>query len=385
VLENAAAGARVYVDGDRLIQALTNLLSNAAKFSPPGGTVRVAVNRGAGTLRVAISDRGPGIPESFRDRLFQKFAQADASDSRQKGGTGLGLSITKAIVEKLGGEIDYVTQHNQGTTFFVDLIEWDESVVASNRPRVLICEPDRDVATRLSSMLNRGGFASDIVHTAARAHEMLARGTYTALTLDLALPGQDGVSLIRELRAHAPTRDLPIVVVSANGDFSHQALDDSSLWLVDWLDNPIDQGRLLAAVQRAKRSPRVGRPRILHVEDEADIRQVVATIVQDVAEVVCAASLQQAREQLRRGPFDLILLDLGLPDGHGLQLLTDLDGAAPPPVVVFSVYEFGRDSLPNVTAMLVKSNTSNQELLSTIVALMRHDGAIAPVLPMEQV
>jgi PAS domain S-box-containing protein len=123
-LESPIAGAWIYADSDRLIQALTNLLSNAAKFSSPGARVLVSLARHSEMLRIAIHDRGPGIPEAFRARLFQKFAQADASDARQKGGTGLGLSITKAIVEKLGGQIDVMSAPDGGSIFFIDLPEW---------------------------------------------------------------------------------------------------------------------------------------------------------------------------------------------------------------------------------------------------------------------
>jgi signal transduction histidine kinase len=76
------------------------------------------------TVRVTVTDHGPGIPEEFRDRVFQKFSQADASDSRAKGGTGLGLSISKAIVERFGGSIGFDTSPDQGTTFYFDLPEW---------------------------------------------------------------------------------------------------------------------------------------------------------------------------------------------------------------------------------------------------------------------
>ena len=124
-LESPLASAWVYADSDRLIQALTNLLSNAAKFSPPGAQVLVSLARHGQMLRIAIQDRGPGIPEAFRAQLFQRFAQADASDARQKGGTGLGLSITKAIVEKLGGRIDVmIVPGTGGSMFFIDLPEW---------------------------------------------------------------------------------------------------------------------------------------------------------------------------------------------------------------------------------------------------------------------
>ncbi|MEO7908286.1 MAG: PAS domain S-box protein [Roseiflexaceae bacterium] len=123
-LESPISGAWVYADSDRLIQALTNLLSNAAKFSPAGAPVLISLARHDEMLRIAIRDRGPGIPEAFRARLFQRFAQADASDARQKGGTGLGLSITKAIVEKLGGRIDVMIAPDAGSIFFIDLPEW---------------------------------------------------------------------------------------------------------------------------------------------------------------------------------------------------------------------------------------------------------------------
>jgi PAS domain S-box-containing protein len=122
-----APDAQAMVDADRFLQVLANLLSNAIKFSPEGEKVRVRLERLEGRLRVSVEDQGPGIPESFRQRIFQKFAQADGSDTRRKGGTGLGLSITRALVERLGGTLDFVTQEGEGTTFRVVLPEWKPS------------------------------------------------------------------------------------------------------------------------------------------------------------------------------------------------------------------------------------------------------------------
>ena len=121
VLEDAPPDVQVAVDGDRVIQVLTNLLSNAAKFSPSGERVAVSAASGHGCWRIAVTDRGPGIPESFRARVFQRFAQADASTTRPRGGTGLGLSICKAIVERMGGRIGFETEPGHGTTFYFDL------------------------------------------------------------------------------------------------------------------------------------------------------------------------------------------------------------------------------------------------------------------------
>jgi signal transduction histidine kinase len=122
-LNESVPGARVKVDPDRLHQVLTNLLSNAAKYSPRNSTVEVSVKRASGRLRVSVRDFGPGIPEEFRPRLFEKFAQADGSDTRQKGGTGLGLSISKNIIQRLGGILDFRSEMGEGTTFFFELPE----------------------------------------------------------------------------------------------------------------------------------------------------------------------------------------------------------------------------------------------------------------------
>lgn len=109
------------VDHDRLIQVLTNLLSNAIKFSPRGAQVTMRVAAGTDDVRLSVVDQGVGIPEEFAGRIFQKFAQADATDSRSKGGTGLGLSICKSIVEALGGRITFESVPGRGTRFEVAL------------------------------------------------------------------------------------------------------------------------------------------------------------------------------------------------------------------------------------------------------------------------
>ena len=123
-LETRAAlgDERIFVDPDRLFQILTNFTSNAIKYSPEGGTVTLAAQPIAegDAVRLSVTDRGEGVPESFRDKLFERFAQADASTTRRRQGTGLGLSIARALTEQMGGEIDFITETGEGTTFFVD-------------------------------------------------------------------------------------------------------------------------------------------------------------------------------------------------------------------------------------------------------------------------
>jgi signal transduction histidine kinase len=124
-LQSAAPGAMVRVDGDRLIQVMINLLSNAAKFSPSDSVVRVSVSRrGNAALRTSVADKGEGIPPEFHSIIFDKFTRAHSSDARRPPGTGLGLHIARAIVERLGGRIGFESELHAGTTFYVDLPEW---------------------------------------------------------------------------------------------------------------------------------------------------------------------------------------------------------------------------------------------------------------------
>ncbi|WP_338766498.1 ATP-binding protein [Massilia sp. METH4] len=121
VVDGDATGLEVLADHDRIIQVLVNLLSNAIKFSPAGGVVHVRVEQEENAVSVAVCDQGRGIPAEFQDRIFQRFAQADSSDSRRREGTGLGLAICKAIIEEHGGDIGFVSQPDHGTQFYIVL------------------------------------------------------------------------------------------------------------------------------------------------------------------------------------------------------------------------------------------------------------------------
>jgi signal transduction histidine kinase len=119
---NVSADARVVVDEHRIGQLLINLLSNAIKFSPRGSHVHVsAVRRDPHTVRLSVTDEGPGIPETRVGQLFEKFQQLDSSDDRARGGTGLGLAISRAIAEQHGGVLGVDTRAGEGATFYADL------------------------------------------------------------------------------------------------------------------------------------------------------------------------------------------------------------------------------------------------------------------------
>jgi two-component system sensor histidine kinase VicK len=120
-LDDASTECVAMVDPDRLIQVIANLLSNAIKFSPAGAEVVAGVVLHGDRVHIDVRDHGPGIPEDYKDRIFQKFVQVDATDRRKRGGTGLGLSIARQIVSQFNGDISFEAAPGGGTIFRVTL------------------------------------------------------------------------------------------------------------------------------------------------------------------------------------------------------------------------------------------------------------------------
>lgn len=366
----------VRADPDRLEQVLTNLLSNALKFSPDGGLVDVSVLHDGDRARVVVRDRGPGIPQEFRSRIFQRFAQADSSDTRKSAGTGLGLSIAKAIVERLGGVIGFEDADGGGTQFFFELPVARNVVVSIDTvkaaARILVCEDEPDIALLLRKILNESGYAVDVAASGVEARARLAERSYWAITLDLRLAGEDGLILLRELRDHPATRSTPVVVVSAAADETRGQVNGVAITVTDWISKPIDETRLLAAVRGATSANGRGRPSILHVEDDPDLIRLVPLVLSDIATVTTATTVRDARRAMAATRYDVVLLDLSLPDGEGTELLDAVGNSA---VIIFTASDLGPAISDQVTAALVKSRSTERDLREAILTAVDRESA----------
>ncbi|MEK6662739.1 MAG: PAS domain S-box protein [Pseudomonadota bacterium] len=368
-VEGELPPAEIVGDHDRLIQVLTNLLSNAAKFTSPGGTVHVSLAETPDGVMLRVRDEGPGIPEEFQPRIFQKFSQADSSDTRSKGGSGLGLSIAKTIVEHHGGQIGFETVAGQGASFWVSLPAQQAAEAGEHQPgqvRVLVVEDDQEVAKLLRLILEDEGYAVDVAYNLAQARERLDAGRYAAMTLDLLLPGESGMSFVRELRERPESVLLPIVMVSAVVEHGRKELNGAAVSVLDWLEKPIDEERLLKAVAEAVKVSG-GKRRVLHVEDDADIARILSAMLEGVAEVELASTLKQAHACLDSNDYALVILDISLPDGSGLGLLPRLGQIRPPiPILVFSAQELNLHDSQQGSATFMKSRTDIDSLVRVI-------------------
>lgn len=232
-------------DGQRIQQVLNCLLSNGIKFTSEGG-VRVKVAciddmLDKIKLRIAVADSGIGISDADRSKLFVRFSQVDASDTRKYGGSGLGLVITKQIVELMGGNITVQSKEGLGSTFIVEVplklikaaeMEEEEEVVSDDpavfslmghsRARILVAEDEPVNQQVIGKLLGMAGYSYDIAENGEKAVELFKQKEYNAALFDVQMPVMDGLAATQEIRAiefREGRKRLPIIAVTARAMF----------------------------------------------------------------------------------------------------------------------------------------------------------------------
>jgi len=372
LIKDVLPDVKINADKERIMQVLSNLISNAAKFSPEGEKIYIYTEKIKSKIRISVKDNGSGIPKKFKPSIFKKFAQMDSSDSRSKGGTGLGLSICKAIVEHMNGSIGFETEENKGTVFYFDIPQYHEpkpyiscAIGDKTKQRVLVCEDDDDVASLINVYLEQKGYQTDIAYNSEQAMDLLTKNTYNIMTIDIFLPDKNGNILLKEIRKHEKLKDLPVIVISVAADEKHEEFKEDKA-IIDWIIKPIEQHKLFNALKKASYSG-ANKPRILHVEDDEDVLTVVNSILKNISHIETAKTLEEAKDWLDNGCFDMVIIDIGLSDGNGLDLLR-LIKKHPRKIftVIFSAHDISDNIAEKVDAVLLKSKTSNQKLLETV-------------------
>ncbi|WP_404345489.1 response regulator [Vreelandella venusta] len=370
-LDNPYSDSQVRVDGQRLQQVMANLLSNAVKFSPEGGDVYITVEKQVQSITVSVKDDGPGIPEHFRAHIFSKFAQVDASDSRAKGGTGLGLAITRELIEHMEGSMGFTSNEGKGSCFWFSLplhpsdAVNDQSGSGAEAGRVLVIEDDPSVVRVLYETLSQAGYEVDSALNGAMALEKLGEQRYDAITVDIGLPDMSGFDVIHALREQSASRHTPVLVVTGSVERGRVALE-GHLEDIAWLAKPIQTKHLLALLGEQMQAHQE-RLTLLHIEDDPDLHAVIRAMLSEHAECDHAVSVVMARRLLAYRRYDAIILDIGLPDGEGWDLLEQIREAQPRArIIILSGQSISESDQHRVETVFLKSRISPAQLLEAI-------------------
>jgi two-component system CheB/CheR fusion protein len=253
----------VFVDGDplRMEQIVWNLLNNAVKFTPAGGTVTVKLGKRNGFARLAVADTGQGIEPKFLPHVFEIFRQADATISRRHGGMGIGLALVQQLVQLQGGSVSVSSGGTgHGAEFTINLPLTTEateprktgSLVQPNAltgMRILVVDDSSDTVDMLRTLLKMDGAMVTTAGSGPEALEILAREVFDVILSDISMPDMDGFELLNRMRKLPNGRDVPVLALTgfgrledveratAEGFFSH-------------ITKPVDVGQIVAMLQK---------------------------------------------------------------------------------------------------------------------------------------
>jgi PAS domain S-box-containing protein len=414
-------------DHFRIEQVIRNLMSNAIKFTE-SGSVSVTFGRPApGTdlpksglqagecLAISVKDTGIGIAPEQHKVIFEAFQQADGSTSRKYGGTGLGLSIARELSRLLGGELRLTSEPGKGSTFTLYLpfdltaareaggmeksamikvsraepapesekpprieaslrMDDDRESVGRDDRIILIIEDDPTFARLLLKNCHERGFKCLAAATGEEGLELAAKHLPGAVILDIRLPGIDGWGVLTALKENTRTRHIPVHIISVEEPTSESLRKGA----VGHATKPIDQERLEETFKRLEQVTAGTPKRMLVVEDNPAVRRsTVEAIGSWDVKVDEAGDGKLALEALRAGGYDCVVMDLGLPDMDGLEVLTALEreGVRMPPVIIHTARDLTyleEERLREHAESVVIKDVRTQERLLDEVSLFLH-------------
>ena len=385
---------QIAADPDRLLQVITNLLSNAVKFSPANSTISVMLRPGVMGVTLSVIDHGRGIPADKLEAIFGRFQQVDASDSRQKGGSGLGLAICRTIVMQHSGRIWAERNPVRGSTFRVYLPyqpvpQGTPSDVFNNesgRGSVLLADANGASRRHTAAQLSRHGYrvveAASVEQTLAAAHNGVE-----AILLDTSLDGMNGWEILPLLRQLDPEARTPVVLLSVE---NRQSPVDLPPGAEGWVTKPLDEDALLGELARVLCGPGET-ARILVVEDDVDLAHMIGGIFsREGIAVELAHTLQEALDACFTFEPHLLVLDIGLPDGDGFNVVDWLrqhENLASLPLVVYSGRELSagerRQLTLGPTHFLAKAQVQPEQLEALVLTMLRSSRQMEETKPKE--
>lgn len=425
----------IRTDVGKIKQILKNFLSNAFKFSengqvvlafkPPPQDRRIASNeyrivngKGNNAIALEVTDSGIGISKDKLSLVFEAFQQADGSTSRNYGGTGLGLSISREMAKLLGGELRVQSLEGQGSTFTLLLPKNlqeipqetidppppekqirrksdNEATLIATRPikptpcptspddrnnlrpsdhLLLIIDNDPNFAALACLVSHTKGFKCLIATDGKTGLDLARKHQPCGIILGLEIPGLDGMTLLLQLKEEADTRSIPVYLTSSL-DPDMEALQKGAM---GHLNKPVQKEAFEEVFEKIRHLSGTGKRRILLVEDDKLTRNLIADLLHiDLAEVTAVGTGEEATNLLKQKLFDCMVLDLGLPDISGFDLLeriTRSEEIPHLPVIVYTGKDLSREEQEQLhcfsDSIVIKGAHSEERLLDEVTLFL---------------
>jgi signal transduction histidine kinase/DNA-binding response OmpR family regulator len=368
-------------DQTKIKQCLLNLLSNANKFTSKGTLTLRAAREDNSRVCFRVSDTGVGMTEEQLGRLFEAFSQVDASTTKRFGGTGLGLAITKHFCTMLGGDVTVVSTRGSGSTFTLSfpahgaapaVVESPApaAVMADGRATVLVVDDDATVRSLLAKTLEKEGYRVISARNGVEALALAREHRPQAITLDVLMPQMDGWAALKELKADADLRDIPVIMVTVLNERGMAI----PLGAADFVTKPVDRQRLAAILRHHCAGS--SSTSILVVEDDLPTRDALCRSLASMGYGAHAAvNGRSGLEWLAHHPApSLILLDLMMPEMDGFEFLRELRRRptfVDLPVIVVTAKELTAEDVRILSGQTERIIAKDQAYLATLAAAVR--------------
>lgn len=398
----------IHTDRQRLDQIFRNLISNAIKFTQQGSITMRFKRHGQDNLAIDVSDTGIGIPEEKQKLVFEAFQQAEGGTSRKYGGTGLGLSISKELAKLIGGYILLQSKVNEGSTFTLVIpfniasstidqnkleeplqkpatyhketlspynVRDDREQLGTTDHIILLIEDDEKFAGILVQQAREKNFKVIATNTGEEGLILAQKYLPHAIILDLTLPGMNGKTVLSELKNNPSLRHIPVHIISA----SDRTIDTIKGGAVEYLKKPINREALEEAFLRMENFINRKMKNLLIIEDDPDSRRAIKLLIGN-GDVQCfeAATGAEAFDALKQNAMDCIVLDLGLPDISGFELIKKLNNESTgkiPPIIVYTGRDLTKvesDELMELAETIIIKGVKSEERLLDETALFLH-------------
>ncbi len=383
----------IFADKGKFKQTLYNLLNNAIKFTPEGGSVKLTSEKDDNELRVSVEDTGIGIMPDDQKKLFRPFTQLDSSARRQYEGTGLGLTLVKKFVELHDGKVTVHSEVGKGSTFtFTIPIAQSQDETLSKKPEaskpsistiskkravnnstILVAEDETDARELLTTTLHSLGYEVVEVDRGDKVLETAKRTKPFAITTDIMMPGMNGWQVLNKLKEDEETKDIPVIMISVLDKCYQNKTVDAE----DYFVKPVEREELLETLNKFKKRDLSGNSQILVIDDNPDERELIASILNPEGyEIIEAEGGKDGIELAKKEHPELITLDLMMPGVNGFDVIECLkkdSSTANIPIIVCTAKELTSENCKmlkeNVTFVMTKGAFNRRKLLDLVKEL----------------